>query len=555
MSRLFHHASPYLWGIVAAALGYSIGHVHHLWFYPMVFHGDAAAMHVLADAMVQEGTLLPKDFSYGNQLVLFRASPFIALVSIAGLEGYQAFALGSAISVSFWTLLMYLFLTQLPCSRPTALLLSVLALIPLGYWELDFVLGQQSHLANAVLSIGIVVCISAYSDARSGRLLFFGCLSLLAMSIEAPIRGLLVLAPVLVAVLLTSPIRSFIFVFLASSLSFFLAFVVNHNLIEVRPIALDYFSTLSFRSSGELVDNLALGARQTLGGISSLDLISGTLISPLRLIVFAAGLGLTLAYFVVLGRGTAVAFHLSKHIFSGGFSGRQTHRQVVDNQGSDRLLLSAVLGVVFGAVIVAALNPDSSRHYLWAVFLLKILLFKSIFEQASVVTSGVKAVCLVLLCAVLASSWFAILAKSGWRLRPALEMQGNVEAYMQIRNATAETGIRLIFGEDFWRMMPLNTYVSNLSAQSLVLANGEPFPYYWLVRPSSYCAESDVLYYLRDGVVDEVVTGKLKSMGGIPIHQGEGYSLWRGPRVWALPADGPCQTCCAPLTSISAPEM
>ena len=47
-------------------ISFLIGYVHHAYFFPLLFHGDAAALHVLAKAMIEEGCFLPKDFAYGT---------------------------------------------------------------------------------------------------------------------------------------------------------------------------------------------------------------------------------------------------------------------------------------------------------------------------------------------------------------------------------------------------------------------------------------------------------------------------------------------------------
>jgi hypothetical protein len=58
--------------------------------------------------------------------------------------------------------------------------------------------------------------------------------------------------------------------------------------------------------------------------------------------------------------------------------------------------------------------------------------------------------------------------------------------------------------------------------------------------PSWACVKGDVLYYLKNGQVDEAIRKKLVEAGGVQLKTGSDYSLWRGPRVWILPAISGC---------------
>lgn len=173
----------YLWSVVTALVAFCIGYIHHRWFFPLYFHGDAASMHVLAEAILDEGSLLPTDFSYGNQLVFLRSSPFIALTLLVGFTGYKAFILGSSLSITFWGVVLYLFLSAYFKSRRKGFLFSILLLLPLGPWDFDLILGQQSHLSNAILALGFVVSICLYVLDKSKLFLVVACVYLFVRKI------------------------------------------------------------------------------------------------------------------------------------------------------------------------------------------------------------------------------------------------------------------------------------------------------------------------------------------------------------------------------------
>ena len=138
--------------LLVIAAGFAIGLIEHVWFFPVDFHADAAAMQVLAQAMVDQRSLLPTDFGYGNQLIMFRASPFIALALVGGATGFKAYIIGSSLSIAFWLLVLYYALARATGDRYLAALVAIVFIVPMSVWDHDYILGQQSHLANAVLS-------------------------------------------------------------------------------------------------------------------------------------------------------------------------------------------------------------------------------------------------------------------------------------------------------------------------------------------------------------------------------------------------------------------
>jgi hypothetical protein len=526
----------YLWLIVTAFVAFCIGYIHHRWFYPLEFHGDSAAMHVLAKAILDEGSLLPVDFSYGNQLVFFRSGPFIALASLIGFTGYRAFILGSSLNIAFWSIMLYLFLFSYFDSSRKGFFFSILLLLPLGYFDFDYVLGQQSHLSNAILSLGLVVSVCLHLARKSILFFIAACVCLFAMSSEAPIRGLLVLAPVLISLVLMADLKPMILTMFPMGLVFILAYFVNKSLIRFRPISSNYFNTLAFKSSNEILDNLIKTSRETLGGISSLNIISGETLSVLGFFVLATGLLLISGYlsFVFFGMLNAIKIAAIK------LENSSRLQKITNGDGACLVQLTAVLGVIVGSLAVATLNPDSSRHYLWAIFLAKLFVFKWLHDITSRFVPGKLAAIFVLASGFLMSSWFACLVKFNWDPDGAIKYRNITEAIQDIREISEKTGITNIYGEDFWRMMPLNTLVDNVNAQALSLSGGELHSSSWLTRPSWACVEGDVLYYLKNGSVDEAIKERLIDAGGSQVKEGIGYSLWMGHQVWRPPSNAGC---------------
>ncbi|CAE6712381.1 hypothetical protein [Candidatus Nitrotoga fabula] len=526
----------YLFPCIAALIAFGIGYIHHRWFYPLHFHGDAAAMQVLARAILDEKLLLPADFSYGNQLIFLRSSPFIALVLWAGLDGHNAFVFGSSLSIAFWAVILFWFLSRYFESRKKGLLFSILLLIPLGIWEVDLILGQQSHLANVVLALGTVISVHRYISDKGNLSLLIGCICLFVMSSEAPIRGLLLLVPVLIVIPLTVNIRHLLIISSGMASSFVLAYATNKLLISSYPISNNYFNTLTFKSSDEFIQNFIRTSGEAIRSVSSLNTVSGTHLSVLGFLVFASGMLLVIAYFSFILDGVlkVVRLGLWKLASSQGLHGFSGNRVV------NFVSLVAVSGVIVGAFAVSALNPDSSRHYLWAIFLVKFCLFMSLYEIASRLVTRNGAGILIFAVSLVLSFWFASLVVYKRNIDKLIDVRNFSGAVLQIKKIAEETGIRNVYGDDFWRMMPLNTLLPNIHGQALLLIDEDVYPDSWLTRPSWSCINGDVLYYLKNSPVDKAIKEKLVDRGGKRVYQEGDYALWVAPRVWQIPPAAKC---------------
>jgi hypothetical protein len=526
------------WAAITGFLAFFVGYIQHRWFYPLEFHGDSAAVHVLAKAILEQHSLLPADFYYGNQIIFLRSSPFIALASLFGFVGIEAFSVGSSLSIAFWGVVLYVFLSALFASNRKAALFSVLLLVPFGAWDSDLVLGQQSHLANAILALGLVVFASLHAERDDRRFLVGAVVCLFVMSSESPIRGLLVLAPVLVSFMLVTGRKRTVDAARFLGPGFVLAFLLNKWLVHLRPISVNYFHMLSSKSTDDILSNLERTSRETLGSVSAINIVAGETLSLTGLMVLGAGLLLIMFYagFFLSGLADVV-----KTAAAGIEKRRPPDAGAEKRNGRMRFArLTSVLGLVVGALAVAALNPDSSRHYLWTMFLAKLFFLIWSLDLWHRHVAAKNSVPVLAVLALLMSSWFAVLVKLHWHPTKAIDNRNANEAIASIEEIARKTKISYIYGEDFWRMMPLNTFVSDINAQSLFLDGAELHPFNWLTMPSWHCAKGDVLYYLKDGKVDAEIQKRLVAAGGAQVKSGTAYSIWKGPRVWQLSGTSGC---------------
>lgn len=526
----------YFLPFAAAFLAFLIGYIHHQWFYPKYFSGDTAAMHILAKSVLAEHALIPYDFNYGNQLIFFRSSLFIAFALAAGFTGYQAFIVGSALSIAFWGLVLHGFVSAYLGSQKKGLLFTCMLLLPLGIWEVDYVLGQQSHLSNVVLALGVVISLHRYLADKKRRFLITACVCLFAMSIEAPIRGLLVLAPVLAAITLTANARALRVAGFSTFGVFVLAMLANKALVKLHPLKTDHFKTLSFKSLDEFFGNLIRTSGEAISSVSSLNFLSGTKLSALGFIIFALGLLLILAYLGFILAGTSRALRLGTK----KWAVLQHKQAAAPGYDLDLVRLTAVLGVLVGAVAVSALNPDSARHYLWAVFLIKLMVFIGLYNAAASVIGKKWVGATVVLAGLILSAWAANLVVNKGSVKANSSNRKPSQAALAIAEVSKQTGIRHVYGDDFWRMMPLNTTLHGIDAQALSLKDDDIYVDAWLTRPSWSCVKGNVLYLLKDTPVDTRIMDKLRAAGGTEIRAVDGYTLWTGPQVWRMPSNTPC---------------
>ena len=229
-------------------IGLAFGTAYFICYYHAFFHSDGAAIQVLAQAMVDEMSLLPHDFYYGNQLILFRANLFIAPVLKLGLIGYSAYAMGSAINFSVFFLISFLTLETVFRHWLKSLFLTVLFFLPLGVNEAAYVLGEQSHLANVVFILMIAVHAYRACWYVEWRSLVIAASVVFLMAVEAPMRALFVLLPLALVIVATGKARSSGKLSIALVFAFIVGYIGNRYLVMTHPVAID-LSDLAFSTS------------------------------------------------------------------------------------------------------------------------------------------------------------------------------------------------------------------------------------------------------------------------------------------------------------------
>ena len=530
-------ARPVVFAISVALVGLVTGIAHIFLFFSHYFHGDASSNYVLATAVYDELSILPKDFYYGTQISLFKAQVFIALSILFGADGYTAFAIGSAVNLALWLLVLYAFLAAGLRSLFLGFLLTLVFLIPLNHLDSDFILGQQSHLSSVVLSIAMVISAHRYATGGGRPWLAAFAVCLFAMAVEAPARAALVAVPLAIALPLGAPRRALPAIYVAMAACLAAGYAINKLVTSHRPVGTDFTEGIDIGNGDEILNGLALFGGRFWNQITGINLLADAADPGVWTLLLY---GITLVFLIFIVLYYVVALRELWSSVSGAISGvALPGKGPADREPSPlaALKLTASTGMLVGVFAIASLNPNSIRHVLWAITALKLCLFAEVFRALSRrFGSQLLPALLTLATCLLLSYWLANAATSKVGPRDPNPLT------VAVREAAEELGITHVYGTHFWTMMPLNTYIPGISAGVLLQPGGRIVPFQWLARPSWACVDDDVLYVVdMDRAVDEALLAAVRRHpGALKVSETGSTQIWLGQPVWTIPAGVDC---------------
>lgn len=536
-------------GVLAIVLlaGLLCGAVFMVAYYPAIFHSDSAAHQLLAQAMVDERSLLPRDFAYGNQLILWRNNLFIAPLLALGVEGYRAYAGGSAINFAVFLTLAFVCLDQLLGDWRRSLLVALLFFLPWGHSEADFVMGQQSHLA--FVAFALVLAVNAYRAAQGARGAVFTCsVVVFLLVLEAPTRTAMLLLPLAAALWLAVPasrLRGLAVAVIGGAAIAYLAnrwLVATHQVTGIPPLPMAPFPRF-----------VARGAELTRGLVDyfiGFEQFERTSSNPATLVLYAFKTLLLAAFAGMLAwQGWRVAMHLRMRLAAhlervnaaGATPGARERRGDMAAGDTvpafDFLGIAAVFGIAIGFWIVCAIEYWLDvRHFLWALMFLKLLLIVGVLQGLDRhVRVSTARVAVALVAGVLVSSTATNLLVPQYRHRLQGEIATHYEKPM-IRRVQAQmqaTGLNRLYGRH-WEVLRLEVLAPPARTASLAVDRDQVQFVAFLSRPSMRCVQGDVLYLLDKGVPEEAFTlDKVLAAGGRLLEQlTPGKALYRGRPVW-----------------------
>ena len=341
---------------LAWLIGLAFGTIYYNCYYPVIFSSDSAAIQVLAQAMADEMSLLPHDFYYGNQLILFRANLFIAPALKFGLTGYTAYIVGSAINFSVFFLITFLTLETVFRNWAKSLFLTVLFFLPLSHNEADYVLGQQSHLANVVFVLMIAVHAYRACWHKEWRGLVIAASVVFLMSVEAPIRALFVLLPLALVIVATGKARSSAKLSLALVVAFVVGYIGNRYLVTTRPLAID-LSDLAFSTSNRFLIRMSSIIKEFIDDYIGFEQFASMRTSPrIHLVLYGVK---TLVFLSFLGVFYWLAHRLAARAMKPWTKNRGTI--LGELQALEFIGLLGVTGVLTGFWITSAVEYNEDQ--------------------------------------------------------------------------------------------------------------------------------------------------------------------------------------------------
>lgn len=530
--------------------GLIIGLIHFTFFYQALFHGDTSSRTLLAEAMVHNASLFPTDFYHSTGFGFLSQAPIMAVLFALGVERDMALIFGSALNLGFWAVIIFLALAMFRNTNVRALSLTLLALIPIGVWEAEFLLGQQSSLPYVSLALVFLASSHRYVESNRQLWLVVSSLSISLLSVDSLARALIVVFPTVVILALWAPVSSLFRWGMGATIGLLTGLIGNLYLTHSLSIGYSVFSDIHLKPLESIWDG-TLTVLTTFGpGLTNVNFLAGfdtRLLSPILYVahlVLLVFIGVLFVYWTFrIGNAfleTVVGFSRARR---GDFGNWSNYVAAV-----------SVLGIWVGAVAVAMFYPDSGRQFLWAFFIAKIYLVNLIW---SVITRyRGKRFALVLPLAILSLSWWsshlvvfggltpdaekAIAREPAFAISAIAMLPPGVETDIQL--VAEETGLGTIYGEDFWTVMPLNTLLPEVSALVLMQDSysDQFFLYRWLTRPSLETISEEVMYLVIcsdrvDEVCEEVestLRNQVKAAGGTLFLARANYEIWVAPPIW-----------------------
>lgn len=491
-------------------------------FYPAFFHSDSAAHQVLAQAMIDQGRLLPTDFAYGNQIIIWRNNLFIAPALALGFSGYTAYWLGSAFHIALAFVAAFLCIELLVGDWRRALLATWLFFLPLGHTENDFVLGQQSHLALVVFSL-IIVVLAFRATEGSLRAAILCAIALFAVMLEAPARAVMIVVPLTIALVLTHRLRQARALGIAVVAALLLGLLGNKWLVSTHHV--QGIGAMPLARYEQFVARMNELLRHFVDYYIGFWQFAGKVSEPGQLLLYGVKTLALLAFGVaamVLGARAVRRFRAG--------NGRVTAAEFVG--------IAGVASLLVGAFSVCAIEYWLDvRHILWALALLKLAIILAALEAlARHVRRPLPLTMLACVTAALASTAVTrfLSPQSYARLQQEIIEHRDIPEFRRVQARMAELGIRRVYGEH-WEVLRAEVLIPGAQASVIAAQQGEVRFVNFLTRPSRRCGRGDVLYVLDRGIAEQaLIVEKVLASGGrmvenLLVNKG----LYLGPPVWS----------------------
>ncbi len=284
--KLMMFIREYGFTILLVCGAFAAGLAYMYFYYWQRFNGDSAIAYVVAEQINAEGRLWPAHFNFSNDIFFLRPQFAIAIFQRLGMTGYPAYATGCAAMFAFAVGCLFRALSPSEGAVWTKAFWVLLFFVPLGYNDIEFILGQQSHLLQTTFAICLVLLV--VSSATSSTLKFgrLATITLLAgmLVADSPLRGLMSVTLTCVIALYALPPskylkRACIAVSVGLVLGLLVYSMISRNL---SVMGISYY--LVSVGSGDYVDRLGMLASEFISAQGGISYFQGLELKPLVVI-------------------------------------------------------------------------------------------------------------------------------------------------------------------------------------------------------------------------------------------------------------------------------
>lgn len=504
-------------------LSLAFGVIYMKYMYSYIFHADASAMQILAQAMVDTKSIITHDFYYGNQLIFLRSSSTIALALALGYSSYNAFIAGSALSIAIWSTVFLFSINYVVKSPRIAILFVVCALFPISSsYDGDYILGQQSHLANVVCSFSFIALLYKFLKEGGVVNLYLSLVFIELISIETPIRGAFVALTAIAVINIFFERKKSIPTSIVITITMILSYLINKALLINFGIAQDIVSDSRLASLDALIENIKFISHDYLIASSPMNLLGGRKILSTASVFYFCGLAYMISITAYMLRNCYLSIKLVVNF------------QKIENISFfDFIKASSGIGLIITVLSILILNPDSSRHAIWAFFIMKICFFRDAYNYLC--TRIGKSGLLVLVVFVLLSSSFLNYIIFNDNAFNNVYSKNSQKSIREIENDMRANNVNSIYSTDFWSVMQLGTLVSGLRVGVILPNQSNEFsPFRWLSRPSTFQMNVDgnVLYLVKSDEHSHDLLLKINSVHGVKLSSNELGDIWMAKPIW-----------------------
>ncbi|GAB51565.1 hypothetical protein [Atlantibacter hermannii] len=511
-------------------ISFVFGVIHIKWVYSITFHADAAAMQVLAQAIYESHSILPHDYYYGNQLIFLRSEIAIALAMAMGFKGYTAFIIGSALWISIWSTILFSSLYCVFKKNILAAFYTFCLFFPVsaGY-DYDYILGQQSHLANVVLSLSILIFFILSVKEENLRRILPAALFIFLMVIEEPLRAAFVFITLIVTCFIFWDFKKYRTQLVILFVSFSLALILNKYLLNYYSLGRDISAGIKLVDYSTFLSNLSRILNDYLLNFSSLSFLEGSSFFKFSII----GYGFNFIYETIFSIYILVTLvSIIKNVIM--------QRPDSNSPFWGVLKVTAFIGLLFTTLAICLLNPDSSRHALWALFIIKLCFLMDLvrfFRNRFLIGKSISFL-IVFAIVCLSSTWFCVATLSPSVINSSVYKKYNSDLSYSLKNLSKKYNVKNVYGNNYWSIMPFNVIIPEFSYGVLQINDTGHFsPMQWLSRPSYFDVSPDenVFYLVRpDEDKDGRFVDNIKRNNGILLDHVGGTDIWLAKPIWPI---------------------